>query len=74
MIFGSTRVDVLRTAEPATEDGFGDPQETDTVALAGLPVWLEQGTLNEPHEDGGPDTRDDARTRLLRASTGLPDR
>lgn len=44
MIFGSTRVDVLRSAT-ATEDGFGDEGEDDTVALANLPVWIEQGTL-----------------------------
>lgn len=42
MIFGSTRVDVLRSTD--TEDGRGDPVESDTVALAGLPVDVAEGT------------------------------
>lgn len=44
MIFGNTRVDVLRTTNPAPEDGFGDPVETDDVALADLPVDVEETT------------------------------
>lgn len=44
MIFGSTTVDVLRTVTPAPEDDFGDPVETDDVALAGLPVDIADAT------------------------------
>jgi hypothetical protein len=42
MIFGSTKVDVLRSVD--TEDGRGDPVESDTVALADLPVDIAEGT------------------------------
>lgn len=42
MIFGSTKVDVLRSVD--TEDGRGDPVESDDVALAGLPVDIAEGT------------------------------
>lgn len=52
MIFGSTRVNVLRTTAPA-EDGFGDEVDSDDVALAGLPVWIEQGTLTRRNDADG---------------------
>jgi hypothetical protein len=42
VIFGSTRVDVLRSTD--TEDGRGDPVESDDVALADLPVDIAEGT------------------------------
>lgn len=42
MIFGNTRVDVLRSTD--TEDGLGDPVETDDVALADLPVEISETT------------------------------
>jgi hypothetical protein len=42
MIFGSTRVDVLRSID--TENGRGDPVESDDVALAGLPVDIAERT------------------------------
>lgn len=44
MIFGSTTVDVLRTVTPAPTDSYGDPVETDDVALAGLPVDIADAT------------------------------
>lgn len=52
MIFGSTKVDILRSGPP-TEDGFGDEVEDDTVALAGLPVWIEQGQLSRRDDASG---------------------
>lgn len=51
MIFGSTRVDVLRSTN--TTDAIGDPVESDDVALAGLPVWIEDGTLNRRDDATG---------------------
>lgn len=53
MIFGSTRVDVLRSAGPASEDGYGDEVESDDVALASLPVWIEQGQLTRRDDASG---------------------
>lgn len=38
MIFGSTRVDVLRTPSPPPVDSHGDEVDTDDVALTDLPV------------------------------------
>lgn len=53
MIFGSTRVSVLRTVDPPAEGDYGDPVEADDVALSGLPVWVEQGTLTRRDDADG---------------------
>lgn len=51
MIFGSTRVDVLRSTD--TVDNLGDPVESDTIALAALPVDVAEGTARRRNPADG---------------------
>jgi hypothetical protein len=44
VIFGSTRVSVLR-GDTGVPNGFGDLQDTDAPAVTGLPAWVAQGSL-----------------------------
>lgn len=53
MIFGNTRVDVLRTTEPAAVDGLGDEVESDDVVLADLPVEISEGTRRRENPADG---------------------
>ena len=52
MIFGSTRISVLR-GDTGTEDGFGDVADTDTAAIAHVPAWIEQGRLTRRNPADG---------------------
>ena len=52
MIFGSTTISVLR-GDTGAEDGLGDVQDTDDVAIAGLPAWVEQGSLSRRDDASG---------------------
>lgn len=46
MIFGNTRVDVLRTDEANPPlDAFGDPIDSDTTVLSGLPADIQRATI-----------------------------
>jgi hypothetical protein len=54
MIFGNTRVDVLRTDEANPPvNGFGDPVDSDTVALAGLPADIQRATIRRQDPTSG---------------------
>lgn len=53
MIFGNTRVDVLRTPDPAPEDGFGDEQDTDTVVLTAIPADVQRSTIRRRDPTSG---------------------
>jgi hypothetical protein len=54
MIFGNTRVDVLRTdeANPPT-DGFGDPVDSDDVALANLSADVQRASIRRRDPTSG---------------------
>lgn len=54
MIFGTTRVDVLRTDEANPPvDGFGDPVDSDTTVLAGLPADIQRMTIRRQNPTTG---------------------
>jgi len=54
MIFGNTRVNVLRGDEtsPAV-DGYGDPVDVDTVALSGLPADIQRARIRREDPTSG---------------------
>jgi hypothetical protein len=54
MIFGNTRVDVLRTDEAnPPRDSFGDPVDSDTPVLSGLPADVQRVTIRRQDPTSG---------------------